>query len=158
MSLQILEVLVKDFQLGEIAKFNALIENKWSDQISDSYLNIIVYNEEGEVMADFKSPNYDLSGLSKSELVAYWDTGGVSAGTYEGKLILKYGDREIEKNIQLKISSDELEVIGITGQVIVRGGDSDINWNTILIIVIVVLLVLNIVWFVIIRKFMRRKK
>ena len=158
MSLQILEVLVKDFQLGEIAKFNALVENKWSDKISDSYLNIVVYNKEGEIMADFKSPNYDLSGLSKSELVAYWDTGGVSSGTYDGKLILRYGDKEIEKNIQLKISDDELEVLGITGQVIVRGGDSNINWNTILIIVIIVLLVLNIVWFVIIRKFMKRRK
>ncbi len=155
--IDLLDVSVKDFKLGEIAKFNALVENKWSDQLKDVYLNILVYNNQSEIMADFKSPNYDINGLSKEEMIAYWDTGGVHQGTYDGKLILKYGESSVEKNIQLKISSDSLEVIGVTGKVIVKG-KSNLNVNNLLIILVIGLVVANIVWFVLVRKLMKRKK
>ena len=75
--LEIQEIVVKDFELGGIAKFSALVENKWSDDLKDVYLNILVYNDEGETMADFKSPTYDIDSLSKSDMVAYWDTGEI---------------------------------------------------------------------------------
>lgn len=56
MFLELQEIIVKDFQLGGIAKINALVENKWSSLLKDVYLNILIYNNEGETMADFKSP------------------------------------------------------------------------------------------------------
>lgn len=155
MFLEIKEIVVRDFQLGEIAKFNALVENKWSSNLKDVYLNIIVYNLEGEVMADFKSPNYNIDSLSQKEMISYWDTGGVHEGTYDGKLILQYGEKSTEKNIKLKISDNELEIIGITGQVIVKG-KGEINWNTVLIVAVVILIILNIIWFVIIKRFIKK--
>ncbi|MEK6918127.1 MAG: hypothetical protein AABW51_04225 [Nanoarchaeota archaeon] len=155
--IDLLNISVKDFRLGEIAKFNALVENKWSDQLKDVYLNILVYNNQSEVMADFKSPNYDINGLSKEEMIAYWDTGGVHQGTYDGKLILKYGESSVEKNIQLKISSDSLEIIGVTGKVIVKG-KSSLNVNNLLIILVVGLVIANIVWFVLIKKLLKKRK
>ena len=155
MFLDIKELTVKDFQLGEIAKFSALVENKWSSDLKDAYLNIIVYNNEGEVMADFKSPTYDINSLSQTEMISYWDTGGVHVGTYDGKLILKYGEKTTEKNIQLKITNDKIEIIGITGNVVVKG--SKFNLTNILLIGVGVLIIMNIIWFVIIRKFLRKK-
>ncbi len=157
MFLEILEIIVRDFQLGEIAKFNALVENKWSSDLKEVYLNILVYNNEGETMADFKSPTYDISGLSKSEMVAYWDTGGVHKGTYDGKLILKYGEKSTDRNIQMKITDNSIEVVGLTGHVIVKGGGT-FSLQNILIIAVVFLIIVNIVWFVIIKKIMKRKK
>lgn len=156
--LDILEVNVRDFQLGEIAKFDALVENKWSDDLKDAYLNILVYNDVGEIMADFKSPTYDINALSKSDLVAYWDTAGVHEGTYDGKLILKYGEKSTERNIQLKISDSELEVVGLTGHVLVKGGGSKLNLNSLLLIIVGVLVVANIVWFVLIRRLLKKRK
>jgi len=157
MFLEVLEVNVKDFELGEIAKFNALVENKWSSDLTEVYLNILVYNDEGEVMADFKSPTYDIPGLTKSEMVAYWDTGGVHKGTYDGKLILKYGEKSTDRNIQMKISDTSIEVVGLTGHVIVRGGGT-FNLQNILIIVVIFLVIANIIWFVLIKRIMKRKK
>lgn len=155
MFLEILEVVVRDFELGEIAKFNALIENKWSSNLQEIYLNILVYNHEGEIMADFKSPTYDVDALSKSEVVAYWDTGGVHEGTYDGKLILKYGEKSTERNIQMKITDDSIEVIGLTGHVVVKKGGL-FNMNNILIILVVILILANIFWFVVIKRMKRR--
>lgn len=156
MFLEVLEVNVKDFSLGEIAKFDALVENKWSSNLRDVYLNIIVYNAEGEVMADFKSPTYDIDRLSKSDMVAYWDTAGVHEGTYDGKLILKYGEKSTEKNIELKITDNSIEVVGLTGHVISKGGGG-FNLTNILVIVIILLVLINVIWFFLIRRIMKRR-
>ena len=155
--LEILEVNIKDFELGGIAKFDALVENKWSNDLKDVYLNIIVYNDEGEVMADFKSPNYKIGSMEKSKIVAYWDTAGVHKGTYDGKIILKYGEKSTERNIQMKITEDSIEVMGLTGHVVIKQ-KGKFNMNKILIILVVFLIVVNIVWFVVVKRLMRKKK
>lgn len=144
MFLEILDVVVHDFSLGGIAKFNTFIENKWSSDLKDVYLNIVVYNEYSEIMADFKSPVVDVDSLSKAELVAYWDTTGVREGVYDGKIILKYGDRITEKEVKLDVSDDSIDVIGITGHVVADDGEG-IGLEKILIILVVVLVIVNMV-------------
>ena len=155
--LEILEINIKDFQLGGIAKFDSLVENKWTSDLEDVYLNIIVYNEKGEVMADFKSPTYSVGARDKADMVAYWDTAGVHEGTYYGKIILKYGDRSAERNIQMKITDDSIEVIGLTGHVVVAGS-SDFNLNKILVILVIFLIVVNIVWFVVVKRLLKKRR
>lgn len=157
MALEIKEITIKDFELGGIAKFDALVENKWSSELKEVYLNIIVYNHEGETMADFKSPTYDIGALSKTEMVAYWDTAGVYKGTYDGKLILKFGEKSTERNIQMKITEDSIEVIGLTGHVVVKR-KGKFNLNNFLIIAVIFLIIVNIIWFVIIKKIIKKKK
>ena len=154
--LEILEIGVKDFRLGEIAKFNALVENKWSSYLRDVYLNLWVYNDEGEVMADFKSPTYDINALAKSEMVAYWDTAGVHTGTYDGKMFLRYGEKSTEKNIQLKISEENIEIAGFTGHVLVKGGGG-FSLNNLLLILVIFLVVVNVIWFVVVKRLLKRK-
>jgi len=151
MFLEILEINIRDFELGSIAKFDALVENKWSNDLKEIYLNIIVYNDDGEIMADFKSPTSNINALSKSELVAYWDTAGVHEGTYDGKIILKYGEESTDRNIQMKITDDSIEVIGLTGHVIVKEKGT-FNINNILIILVIFLILANIFWFVVIKR------
>lgn len=157
MALEIEQIIVRDFELGEIAKFDALVNNKWSSDLKDVYLNILVYNEEGEIMADFKSPTYDIGALSKIEMVAYWDTAGVHEGTYDGKVILKFGEESKERNIQMKITDDSIEVIGLTGHVVVKEKGT-FNLNNLLIIAVIFLVVVNIIWFVIVKRILKRKR
>lgn len=156
MFLEILEVNVNNFQLGEIAKFEALVENKWSSDLKEVFLNILVYNNDNEIMADFKSPTYDIPGLSQSQMIAYWDTAGVKAGTYDGKLILKYGEKSTDKNVEMKISDDSIEIVGLTGRVIVKG-KGGFNINNILIILVVFLIIVNIIWFAIVKRMLKKK-
>lgn len=157
MALEIKEITIKDFELGGIAKFDALVENKWSSDLKEVYLNIIVYNHEGEIMADFKSPTYDINPLSKAEMVAYWDTAGVKEGTYDGKIILKFGEKSTERNIQMKITEDSIEVVGLTGHVVVKK-KGKFNLNNILLILVIFLIVVNIIWFVVVKRLLKRRK
>jgi hypothetical protein len=155
--LEIKEVVVKDFQLGEIAKFDILIQNKWSHSVNDTFINIIVYNEQGGILAEFKTPNQDFLPLQELRLPAYWDTAGVNEGIYDGKLVLNYGEKKkAERSIQLRVTDSELEVLGLTGKVIVKG-NGGLNLTNILIGLIVLLILSNIVWFVIIKRIRKKK-
>ena len=157
LSVEILEVAVKDFKLGEIAKFNTLVQNKWSEEIKNSYLQILVYNHENQVMADFKSPTYNLPSMEKTEMVSYWDTAGVKAGTYDSKIILKYNEFSREREVKIKITENSLEVIGLTGRVVVKR-DEGFNLNTILVIIIVILVLINVIWFLVVKRILNKKK
>ncbi len=154
--LEIKEVVVDNFQLGEIAKFDMLIQNKWSHEVQDTYVSVIVYGSQGETIAEFKTPNQDFQPLQEVRLPAYWDTVGVNEGLYEGKLILHYGEKKkAEKNIQLQITDSSLEVLGLTGRVVIRG-KGGLNLTNVLIAVVVLLVISNAVWFFMLKK--RKKK
>lgn len=155
-ALEIIEIRIDDFQLGGIAKFEALVENKWTQELKDAYLNILVYNDEGEVMADFKSPNYDIPASEKIEMVSYWDTVGVHRGTYDGKLILKHGDDSRERNIEMKITDNSIEISGLTGRVIVKD-EEGFGTTKIIIIGIGFMILMNVVWFLIIRRMLQKR-
>lgn len=157
-ALRVLEVNVEDFKLGDIAKFEALVENSWSEQVENAYLNILVFNEQEETMADFKSPTYNIPALSKEKMISYWDTAGVHEGTYDGKLILRYENKTDERNVQLKITEDSIEVMGITGRVIVDDGSGGFGMTTILFIVIGLLVMINIIWFMVVRRLLEKRK
>lgn len=152
-------VEVKEFQLGQIAKFEMLVENKWSESMKGVYSQTNIFNEKGEVMADFKSPTYDVPSLSKQILVSYWDSEGVHTGTYDASIYLKYGQKSSQKDVKLKISEDKIDIVGL-GYVISEkksGKDGESNTVTILIVVIGILVLLNVVWFMMIRKFMKKQ-
>ena len=154
--LEIELITVKDFRLGEIAKFNILVNNKMNQEVKDINVNMVLYGEEGNVLADFRSANYDAPSLSKVEMLAYWDTEGVDEGVYDGKLILRYGSEKDEKNVKVEVTEDSIVVTGITGKVIVQT-DGGFNLTTILIILIVILILGNIFWFLVVKR-LRKKK
>jgi len=155
--LEIQKIEVNDFKLGGIAKFNALVENKWGEKINNAYLNLIVYNDEDEIMADIKSQTYEVEPLSKINMIAYWDTVGVKKGTYDGKLYLKNEKGSFDRDVTVRVSSDEILVLGISGEVLIEKFKRS-NLQTILIVAVVILGILNLLWFIVLRKFILKRK
>lgn len=145
---------VNDFSLGEIAKFEMLVENMWSEPIQGAYAQMQVFNEEGAVMADFKSASYDIDPLSKKLMVAFWDTEGVRKGSYDSSLTLNYAQSSQRENFKLEVSERDINVVGV-GYVISNEGGSDGGNNMIsmLVIAVIVLILINLAWFI----FFRRK-
>ena len=118
---------------------------------------MIIYDEDGNTMADFKSPTYEISKLSKSEMDAYWDTEGIKKGTYDGKVILNQGEEHSEINVKVKISDYDIEIIGLTGRVIVEG-KVKFNLNNFLIGLVIFLIIANIIWFLVVKKLRKKRK
>ena len=154
--LTIESILVHDFTLGEIAKLQILIENRWSQELKGVFANLLVYNKDSQVMADVKSAADDIPALSRKELVAYWDTVGVEEGIYEGKLMVKYGKKSADRNLVLKISENSLDISGVGYAIRPRGGKG-IELSTILFVIVIILLVVNLAWFVFFRRLLGLK-
>ena len=153
LEVDIIDINVKDFRLGEIAKFNILVENSWSELINDAYCELVI-SENGDEIGSFKSASEDIHALSKGELTAFWDTAGVKEGEYDAKAILYYAGKSIEKDMRAVISLNSIsfDLFG-AGAVVADGGVMD--KSDIIIIALVVLVIINIGWFV---YFKRRKR
>ncbi len=146
-SLGIESILVNNFKLGQVAKLQILVENRWSKELKNVFANLLVYDTDYQVMADVKSASEDILPLTKKELIAYWDTVGVKEGEYDGKLMVKYDEKSSDKNLILKVKENSLDVVGV-GYAINPRGRKGVSLTTILIIVIILLIIVNISWFV----------
>lgn len=154
--LELTGVNVKSFTLGEIAKFEMDVENRWGDDIKNVYSQTHVFDENKNLIADFKSPTYDIGSLSNQTFFSYWDTDGIKKGTYDASVYLKYGEKFSKKNVQFEVSSNSIRTLGL-GYVISEGNIKGDVKTKILITVIVILIILNLLWFVIFRKKMQGK-
>lgn len=155
--LSIESILVNNFQLGEIAKLQILVENKFNQELKSVFANLLVYNKQDQIMADVKSAAQDIEPLSKRELIAYWDTIGVEEGEYNGKLMVNYGEKSTDKNLVLRVSENNLDITGVGYAIRPQGGDG-INMTTILLVLVIILLVVNLAWFVFFRKIIGKRK
>jgi hypothetical protein len=155
-NLSIEGVLVNNFQLGEIAKLQILVENTWNQNLEGVYANLIVYDKNGQVVADVRSAPEIVDKLSKKELIAYWDTVGVSEGDYNGKLVVDYSKRT-EKDLVIQVSQDSLNVFGV-GYTIRPRASNNTGMVTLLLILVILLLIANLSWFVFFRRTMWKKK
>lgn len=141
-NVKILDIYSKGFKLGQVAKFNILVENGWSEKIKDVYTDLLI-SEKGQEIGRFKSATEDIDSLAKQELTAYWDTAGVKVGEYDAKIALHYDDKVVEKDMKTKISLNSISFSGFTGAVV-----SDSSNKNLFIGIIVVLVLINVFWFV----------
>jgi hypothetical protein len=147
-------VEVNDFSLGDIAKFEVAAQSTWSEMIKDAYVEMVVYSDDGNILANFKSPNYDIPPNEKVQMLAFWDTNGVIEGDYDTTMFLNYGSVKDPTTLTLRVEDNKITIIG-AGYIIsagaVGGGISSTLLTT-LIVVIVLLTLANISWFVYLRK------
>jgi hypothetical protein len=150
--LELQEIRVDGFSLGEIAKLEMLVENKWSEAISNVHIETLIKDAEGDVVSNFESAAQDIGALNKESFVSYWDTAGVREGTYDAEVSIKYGDKTSEKNLKFEVSQNELVIVGL-GYVISTDAGGGVDTIVIVLVVVIVLMVLiNLLWFLLLRK------
>lgn len=151
-----LDISVRDFTLGDIAKFNILVENIGNIDIKDAY-SLMLLDKDGRNIADLKSVPIDFKPLEKKEMVSYWDTKDVKAGEYGGKLMLRYEDKTDERGIRTIVEKNSIktEIIGVTGYAVKEGMAAPKHTSP-LVIVVILLVMVNVGWFVF--YFTRRKR
>lgn len=144
-----LDISVRDFTLGEIARFNILVENIGNINIKDAYSLMILDAKDGRNIANLKSVPTDFKPLEKKEIVSYWDTKDVKADEYEGKLILRYEDKTDERGIRTIVGKNSIqtEIIGVTGYAVKEEALAPSHASP-LVILVILLVIVNIGWFV----------
>lgn len=154
--LELQSIEVRNFRLGDIAKFEEIIENKWSEPITDVYTEMHIYDPQGKVISEVKSASYSFEPFSKQSILSYWDTEGVKEGNYETIFYLKYAEKSVQKNIELKVSKNDIRVIGLGYVISEDSSDSGDNLVFILVIAIAVLVLINVLWFIMFRKKLKK--
>lgn len=146
-----IDISVNNFKLGQVAKFNILVENIGNYLIKDAYSEILL-NKQAQQVADIKSQPTEIPSKTKKEIIAYWDTENIEQGEYQGKLILGYADKKAERQIRTEVGLDYIktEIIGVTGLVIAPQKIS--NKQISMAVIVMILILLNIVWFILYTK------
>jgi hypothetical protein len=155
--LELKEIVARNFRLGEIAKLEMLVENKWSELISGAYIETKIKNDRGDIVSKFQSPSQSIEPLSKNIFNSYWDTAGVRVGTYDAEVTIHYADKISNNNLKFKVDNNELTIIGLGYVVSAEKSGGRDALVTVLVVVIALLVLINILWFMIIRKRLKKK-
>ncbi len=151
--LELQEINVGGFSLGEIAKLEMLVENKWSEAISGVYIETLIKESDGDVVSSFESAAQDIGALEKKSFDSYWDTAGVREGNYDAEVSINYGDKESKKNLKFEVSKNDLVVVGLGYVISADGVREETDTIVIVLVVVIVLMVLiNLLWFLLLRK------
>jgi methionine-rich copper-binding protein CopC len=153
--IEVLDVKVRNFALGGIAKFEINVENKWNQKVEGVFAEMIMSNQNGDHVASFRSASIDVDPLQRSALYAYWDTQGVEKGAYDAKLVLHYAGKTAEKLMKtyVNLESIDTEIVGITAHAVTAKGGAGPGAD-ILVPLVLILVMINAGWFF----YFRRKK
>ena len=152
--IEIKDITVRDFKLGEIAKFEILVENKWADTMRNVYTELII-KESGTEIGRFKSASEDVGSLAKETLIAYWDTAGVEEGVYDATVILYYNEKSASQDMKAHISLTSIYFDAFGTGLVTSSTSGGVNWMA---IGLGVLIIINIAWFIFFKLRNRKKK
>jgi P pilus assembly chaperone PapD len=142
------EIFVRNFRLGDIAKFNILVESMWNELIEDVYAQLVMQTKDEDIVADVKSASFDIDPEERKTVFAYWDTEDVQEGQYYGKIVLHYEGRTTEKSLRTYVKLDGIEVLDITAAAVRLEPGKGVDKQAVLTILVLIVIMSNIAWFV----------
>ena len=150
--LDLVQIFVKDFTLGGVAKFNMVVKNKWSEPITNAYAEMRIYDKDLNELDDLKSSTYDIPPGLQTTMVYYWDTKNILEGLYNANVILYYAGKKTQQDLKLDVGQNKIDVIGLGYVISSEESSGNGSLTTILIIVVGFLVLVNIAWFLMWRK------
>lgn len=154
LSIDIVDISVKNFRLGDIAKFEIVAENYWNQETKNVFAQLQIFDKENQNIADVKTASLDILPLSRQILTAYWDSAGIKEGEYSGKIILNFAGQQVERQIKTEIKLNGIKVEIAGGALTARASAVKDGRQNLMLILIVVLIAINIAWLA----YFKRKK
>jgi hypothetical protein len=110
MLIELKSIYAKDFRLGEIAKFDMIIESKWNEELPNVYADLVIKDEFGKTKTTFKTSEISLAPLSVGLLNAYWDTHEITPGDYQATVMLHFLGDNVQKTMSFRVREDAIEI------------------------------------------------
>jgi len=152
--LDLISISVADYELGGIAPFNVLVKNIGNRLVQDFYTQIILSDSAERIVANVKSYNIDIDKQDIKKTEAFWDTKDIAIGDYEGTIGMYYENEVLEKNINVKVKSDsiDVEIDTPTGLVVLDEKPTQVDSsagmhayiNSVLLIIVIVFIVITL--------------
>jgi len=155
--IKFIDVAVKNFNLGQIAKFQILLENAANEKAEDVYARMTLNDQTGRKIMDVESQRIQLQPQERKEVQAYWDTETVQKGNYGGKAEL-YANSEIwEAPMSMEVLQNEIKTrIGPTAMAVT---ETKTGYKTTPLIgmLVIALIIVNIAWYLYYKKKSKNK-
>jgi len=147
------DIDVQDFQLGQIAKMDISVENEWNQQAENVYALVKVMDSSGSLLSEFSTSAISINPQSLAVLNGYWETQGLSVGTYTLNVVLHYSGKQAERFFETVVGIDSVNIKDFSkiGGRVVEGGAESSKYS-LLVIIVIILVIINIGWFVYLRK------
>lgn len=142
----------------EIIPFEIMVESKWNQDFQDIYAEVAI-KAGRDTIKEFKTPLTNLRSFEKKSLIGYLDAkSGISIGTYTAEVKVFYAEGVVATQGEFYLYDEQGRLRGDerTGGFGMQERPKKPFFTTtnILIIVIIVLVMVNIIWFI----YMRRKR
>jgi len=141
-------LVVDRFRLGEIVKLQANLENEWNSKIDDLYMSVKLLNEQGTIVSEFTSSPTSIAAYESKTLDAFWDTKNIPPGNYDAAVDLFFDDKVVETFFKTAVGIDTVSFRnkGLTGNVLDDGTDAKAGISTLNLVVflVIILLIINI--------------
>jgi hypothetical protein len=151
------DISVKKFTLGDVAKFDILLFNSWNTKMENVFVEMIVEDSTGKKMTEFKTGVIDIPALQVGTLEAYWYTENVMPGIYKVKLLVHYAGKMTQKEYNFEVDTNSITKLGAVGGAVTGEQSKDITSQGVIIFLILMVLVLLIAMNIVFFYFMSKK-
>ena len=142
--LEITDLGVKEFKLGEIANFVIGAKNLGKGNIDDLYAIIEIYDNNGRI-AEIRSNTIEINPNDKSFINIYWDTKDIVEGKYKSIITLFYSGRDLKKDIEITVEKDKIIINSLTGGFLVGRDISNAKKLSVVILIFILVIIVNII-------------
>ncbi|MGM5481785.1 MAG: hypothetical protein ACQESE_05250 [Nanobdellota archaeon] len=148
------EISVDEFRLGEIVRLHLNLVNHWNQKISGVTAEVEVLDETGTIIDSSETTGADINAYDSATLDAYWDTEGIDQGTYDIAVRVLYDDVISEYYFNAAVGADSITVSSdeLSGKVTGSDSGEGPDIYTIVVLLIIAIIIINISWFVLIKK------
>jgi len=108
------EMAIRDFRLGDIARFDLSIESNWNRNIENIYIEARILEDRG-IVSSARTESVMLDPYSSATIPAFIDTAGMEQKVYDLELIIHFLDRTEKQVRSIDVSEEQ---IGVTGKVV----------------------------------------
>jgi hypothetical protein len=141
LKVELKSLVVNEFTLGKVAKFDILLYNPRAIELKNVYADMQITDENNKVYADFKTVAVDLQARQIGRLEGYWYTEGVMPGVYTAKITLHYADKISQKMYELDVYPDRIVAreADVVGKAISSTEEANFTKNGYLILIMLVM-------------------
>ena len=153
LDLEIERIIVDNFKIGQIAKLDIYLRNKWNKPLNiEGRVEIF---KDNDLISSFNTIPVNVLERSTGIMNAYWNTEGVDVGEYDISVKAQYDGKTSEKTFTSVVSIDHIKFKDFAAGKVISGGEG--SNTTILVVAVLILIILNVMLFVYIRKKLQSK-
>ena len=133
------KILVNNFRLGDIAKFDIYLKNDWNDMIG-VYADALIFKDDKTYLSSRIEP-IDLLAGKDGIINLYWETENIDQGEYNLNLTIKYDLGESNHMVKLIVNEDSI-ITSLTLEKVVVGKDRILFLTIVVVILVIISLLL----------------